>query len=68
MRYAVVIEKGKKSCGAYVPDLPGCVAVGKTAGEVQKLIATAIRYHIEEMKKEGLRVPKPVTRCEYVEA
>ncbi|MHC5730999.1 MAG: type II toxin-antitoxin system HicB family antitoxin, partial [Nostoc sp.] len=26
MRYTVVIEKGETSYGAYVPDLPGCVA------------------------------------------
>ena len=38
MRYAVVIEKGPVSCGAYVPDLPGCVAAGKTVAEVKRLI------------------------------
>ena len=37
MRYAVVIEKGPTSYGAYVPDLPGCVVVGKTAAEVKQL-------------------------------
>ena len=42
MRYAVVIEKGETSYGAYVPDLPGCVAVGETLEEVKQLITEAI--------------------------
>jgi predicted RNase H-like HicB family nuclease len=33
MRYLVVIEEGATSFGAYVPDLPGCVAAGKTRVE-----------------------------------
>ncbi|OGG45837.1 MAG: hypothetical protein A3F84_05815 [Candidatus Handelsmanbacteria bacterium RIFCSPLOWO2_12_FULL_64_10] len=66
MKYAVVIEKGKNSYGAYVPDLPGCVAVSDTAEEVQRLIREAIGLHIEGLKEEGLPVPEPVTHCEYV--
>lgn len=66
MKYAVVIEKGKNSYGAYVPDLPGCVAVGNTVEEVQRLIREAIEFHIEGLKEEGLPVPEPVTCCEYV--
>ena len=53
MKYAVVIEKGPTSYGAYVPDLPGCVAVAKTVGEVKKLIAEAIALHIEELRRDG---------------
>ena len=67
MRYAVVIEKGPRSYGAYVPDLPGCVAVGKTPAEVKSLIAEAIPMHLEGLREDGLIVPEPVTECEYVE-
>ena len=68
MRYAVVIEKGDKSYGAYVPDLPGCVAVAETADELQTLIREAIRFHLEGLRREGLPIPEPTTRLEYVEA
>lgn len=57
MRYAVVIEKGPKSFGAYVPDLPGCVAVGKTRAEVRKLIAEAVEFHLEGLKLRGDPIP-----------
>ena len=66
MKYAVVIEKGKNSYGASVPDLPGCVAVSDTVRGVQRLIREAIEFHIEGLKEEGLPVPEPVTRCGYV--
>ena len=68
MRYAVVIEKGATSYGAYVPDLPGCVAVGESVDEVKKLIAEAVPLHIEGLREDGLPIPEPVTECEYVEA
>lgn len=67
MRYAVVIEKGENSYGAYVPDLPGCVAVGETLEEVKQLIAEAVIFHLEGLKEDGLTVPKSVSICEYVD-
>ena len=67
MRYVVVIEKGRKSFGAYVPDLAGCVAVAKTRPAVVKLIQGAIEFHIESLKKDGERVPKPSSSVEFVE-
>ncbi|MBN3895004.1 MAG: type II toxin-antitoxin system HicB family antitoxin [Nostoc sp. NOS(2021)] len=54
MRYTVVIEKGETSYGAYVPDLPGCVAVGKTLEEVKQMITEAIEFHLEGMLEDGL--------------
>ncbi|HEX9918023.1 MAG TPA: type II toxin-antitoxin system HicB family antitoxin [Pyrinomonadaceae bacterium] len=68
MRYAIIIEKGKSSYGAYVPDLPGCVAVGETLEEAEQLIREAIRFHIEGLREEGLPVPEPSSHFEYVEA
>ena len=67
MRYAVIIEKGPTDYGAHVPDLPGCVAVARTAGEVKKLIVEAIAQHLDGMREDGLAVPQPATECEYVE-
>lgn len=57
MRYAVIIEKGNTSYGAYVPDLPGCVAVGETKQEVLYLIQEAIEFHLEGLVKEGEMIP-----------
>ncbi len=47
MHYAVVIEKGESSYGAYMPDLPGCVAVGETKDEVRQLITEADEFHTD---------------------
>jgi predicted RNase H-like HicB family nuclease len=68
MRYAVIIEKGDTSYGASVPDLPGCIAVGETLEEVQRLIREAIAFHIEGLREEGLPIPEPTTLAEYIDA
>ncbi len=66
-QYAVVIENGQRSYGAYVPDLPGCVAVGATAEEVSTLIREAIEFHLEGLRDAGEPIPEPTSRLEYVE-
>jgi predicted RNase H-like HicB family nuclease len=67
MKYLVVIEKGPTSFGAYVPDLPGCVAVAKTRDKVKRLIREAIQLHVEDMRDRGDPIPKPTTAGEMVE-
>jgi predicted RNase H-like HicB family nuclease len=67
MRYAIVIEKGARNYGAYVLDLPGCVAVGDTIEETQREIQEAIEFHLEGMRADGLPIPEPSSRVEYVE-
>lgn len=67
MRYTVIIEKGENSIGAYVPDLPGCVAVGDTREEALQLIQEAIEFHIEGMKEDGQAIPEPTSTSELVE-
>jgi predicted RNase H-like HicB family nuclease len=66
-RYAVVIEQGPTSFGAYVPDLPGCVAVAETAEEVTDLIREAIEFHLEGLRDAGEPIPEPTSRTAYVE-
>lgn len=65
MRYAIVIEKGQTSYGAYVPD-PPCAAVGETIGEIRALIQEAIVFHLEELREDELRIPEPLSISEYV--
>lgn len=67
MQYLVVIEKGASSYGAYVPDLPGCIAVGETRSEVTQLIHEAIEFHIEGLLDDGHPVPQPSSQAEFVE-
>ena len=66
MEYLVVVEKGKSSYGAYVPDLPGCVAVGETRREVIKLIREGMKLHIESMIEAGEPVPLPTSKSEII--
>lgn len=67
MRYLVVVEEGATSFGAYVPDLPGCVAAGETRDEVLDLIREAIEFHIEGLRQEGQPVPPPSSTSEVVD-
>ncbi len=67
MKYAVIIEAGERNYSAYVPDLPGCIATGKTLDEVKQVMREAIAFHIEGLKEDGLPIPEPTTLCEYVE-
>ena len=67
MRYLVVVEQAATSFGAYVPDLPGCVAAGESREEVLRLIREAIEFHIEGLRQEGLPVPPPSSTSAVVD-
>lgn len=67
MRYAIVIEKAASNYSAYVPDLPGCVATGATVEETEREIRQAIEFHIDGLHEDGLPVPEPQSRVEYID-
>lgn len=67
MRYAIVIEQAAENCSAYVLDVPGCVATGKTVAEVEQRIREAIEFHLEGMRQDGEAIPVPSSRVDYVE-
>ena len=67
MKYAVVIEEGPTSFGAYVPDLPGCAAAGESRDEVVQLIQEAIEFHIEGLKEDGQPIPSPSSTVEFID-
>ena len=67
MRYAIVIEKAEGNCSAYVPDLPGCVATGATVEEAESEIREAIEFHLNGLREDGLAIPEPSSRVEYVD-
>ena len=68
MSYLVIVEKGETSFGAYVPDLPGCAAVGQTEEEVLRLIREAIAFHLDGLKERGLPIPEPRSHAELIPA
>ena len=60
-KYAVIIEKGTDSWGAYAPDLPGLGAAGATREEVEQLIREGIDYHLEGLLLQGEPIPEPTS-------
>ena len=67
MTYAVIIEAGARNYSAYVPDVSGCIATGKTLDEVKQVMREAIAFHLEGLREEGLPIPLATSLCEYVE-
>jgi len=67
MRYAIVIEEAGSNYSAYVPDLPGCVATGRTVEEAEREIRGAIEFHLEGLRADNLPVPTASSRVDYVE-
>jgi predicted RNase H-like HicB family nuclease len=67
MKYLVVIEEGEKGFGAYVPDLPGCIAAGDSREEVTRLIHEAIRFHLDGLAEDGQPIPLPHSSSAVVE-
>ena len=68
MRYAMIIETGQHNYSAYLPDLPGCVATGKTIEEVRQRMREAIELHVAGMREDGLPIPEPTSLADYIEA
>ena len=64
--YLVIFEEAAGSVGAYVPDLPGCVAIAETRDEAKQLIREAIEIHIESMRENGEKIPAPRSSVELI--
>ncbi len=66
-RYPIIIEKSKNNYSAYSPDLPGCVATGATIEETLSRMRSAMKFHLEGLRKEGSEILRPSTKVKYVE-
>ena len=66
MRYSVVIEKGERNYSAYLPDVPGCIATGRTSATTLKRLARALEMHLAGLKEDGLPIPEPMTQVDYI--
>jgi predicted RNase H-like HicB family nuclease len=65
-RFLIVIEKANSNYSAYSPDLPGCVATGKTREETEQNMREAIQMNVEGLQQEHLPIPEPQSSAEYV--
>ena len=68
MRYAMIIEKGERNYSAYLPDLPGCIATGKSVVEIKQRMREAIELHLRGLREDGLPIPEPSSYVSYVDA
>ncbi len=66
MKYLIVIEKAGRNFSAFAPDLPGCVATGKTPAATRAAMRAAVALHIAGMREDGLNVPRPSARAAQV--
>ena len=66
-RFLIIIEQGNHNYGVYIPDLPGCIATGKTVEEVKANMREAIRMHLEGMIEDQEAIPSPHTLAEYLD-
>lgn len=65
-RFLVVIEKANGNYSAYSPDLPGCVATGKTRQNAERNMREAMLMHVEGLIEDGEPVPEPDSFAEYI--
>lgn len=66
-RFLIVIEKTKTGYSAFSPDVPGCIATAQTKKAVQNRIRKAIQFHIEGLREEGEKLPKPSSAAVYID-
>jgi predicted RNase H-like HicB family nuclease len=66
LKYLIVIEKVDYNYSAYLPDIPGCIATGKTIEVVKKNIAEALAMHLRGLYEDGLSSPEPKAKADYV--
>jgi predicted RNase H-like HicB family nuclease len=67
MRFAIVIEKAERNFSAYAPDLPGCVATADSLEKCRREMRSAIAFHIEGLREEGILLSEPTTIVKYVD-
>lgn len=65
-RFLIVIEKAKNNYSVYSPDLPGCIATGRTPEETKRRMVKAVEMHIRGLREDGLPIPQPSSSSGYV--
>jgi predicted RNase H-like HicB family nuclease len=67
LKYTVIFERTETGYSAYIPDLPGCGATGRTEDEVRTNIQTALETHLRSMREDGDPIPEPISTAAVVE-
>jgi predicted RNase H-like HicB family nuclease len=65
-RFLIIIEKANGNYSAYSPDLPGCIATGKTREETERNMHEAVEMHVQGMIEDKVPVPESVSLAEYI--
>jgi len=66
-QYVIVIDDAGPNFSAHAPDVPGCVATGRTIDETVANMREALAFHFDGLRADGLAVPPPSTRAAVVE-
>ena len=66
-RYLIVIENAGSNYSAYLPDLPGCASTGATVEETRRNMESALEFHLDGLREDGLPIPPPSSIADYVE-
>jgi predicted RNase H-like HicB family nuclease len=64
-RYLIIVESASTGYSAYSPDLPGCVATGRTRADVEREMHDAIEFHIDGLRLAGEEIPAPRSEASY---
>lgn len=67
MQYLAVIEEAHNNYSEFLPDVPGCVATGKTLEEVKQALEEALLMHFKGLREDGLEIPQPKASADYIE-
>ena len=65
-KYLVVFEKTQTGYSVYSPDIPGCIATGKTKKQAEKNIYEAIQFHLDGMYSDGVQLPENTSESEML--
>jgi len=65
-RFLIIIEKANGNYSAYSPDLPGCVATGRTREETERNMQAAVEMHLQGMLEDNLPIPESEAVAEYI--
>ena len=65
-QFLIVIEQATGNYSAYCPDLPGCIATGKTIEEVKQRMGEAIKIHLEGMREDNIPLPAMKSQADYI--
>ncbi|MFO8058258.1 MAG: type II toxin-antitoxin system HicB family antitoxin [bacterium] len=65
-KFLVIIEEAGENYSAYSPDLPGCVATGRSREEVEQNMREAVEMHVNGLIEDNLPVPESKSFAEYI--